>query len=99
MGRVRFATFVVVAGCLFGIGVGAQQVVETVHVVISGGPHAGTHDAQGLRGGCSAGLEGPNSWGNQLSSAQGDPNAFNSLQLSVPDAKAAASGTSQFLLT
>jgi hypothetical protein len=76
----------------------AQDVVETVHLVITGGVNAGAYDAQGLRAGCSAGAEGPNTWGNQLSSSQGDPKAFNSLQLSVPDAKGAAAGTSHFLL-
>lgn len=33
-----------------------------------------------------------------MSSTQGEPKAFNSLQLSIPDAKKAAGGTSQFML-
>jgi hypothetical protein len=82
----------------FAVRLRAQEVVETVHLVITGGANAGAYDAQGMRAGCSAGAEGPNTWGNQLSSTQGDPKAFNSLQLSVPDAKGAAAGTSQFLL-
>lgn len=82
----------------FAVPVRAQDVVETVHLVITGGANAGAYDAQGMRAGCSAGAEGPNTWGNQLSSPQGDPKAFNSLQLSVPDAKGAAAGTSRFLL-
>lgn len=76
----------------------AQGVVETVHLVITGGQNAGTYDAQGTRAGCSAGAEGPNTWGNQLSSTQGDPKAFNSLQLSLPDAKRASAGTPQFMI-
>ena len=84
---------------VLAVGGAAQQPVETVHLVVTGGPNAGAYDAQGVRGGCSAGLEGPNSWGNQLSSTQGEPTAFNSVQLSVPNAKAAAAGSSQFLLS
>ena len=82
----------------FAVRLRAQEVVETAHLVITGGANAGVYDAQGTRAGCSAGAEGPNTWGNQLSSPQGDPKAFNSLQLSVPDAKGAAAGTSNFLL-
>ena len=96
----RSAIVMTVASLLaaFGVPLRAQEVVETVHLVIAGGANAGAYDARGTRAGCSAGAEGPNTWGNQLSSSQGDPKAFNSLQLSVPDAKAAAAGTSQFLL-
>jgi hypothetical protein len=78
----------------------AQQVKETAHVVIKGGPNAGTYDASSERGGCSYGLSGPGSWGNQLSAPRSsDPKAFNSLQLIVPDAKKAAAGTHEFLIT
>jgi hypothetical protein len=72
----------------------AQPPVETVHVVIKGGPNAGTYDATGTRGGCSAGATGKGSWGNQLSSAAGDPKAFNSLQLVVP--KPSMTGSVEF---
>ena len=75
------------------------DVKEIVHLVVAGGPKAGTYDASSERGGCSAGLTGPGSWGNQLSNPKDkDPAKFNSLQLIVPDAKAAASGTDRFFL-
>jgi hypothetical protein len=75
-----------------------DEPVETVHVVITGGTNAGTYDVTGTRGGCSYGLSGPGSWGNQLSSSEKDPKKLNSLQLIVPDAKAAASGAKEFYL-
>ncbi len=74
----------------------AAATAETVHVVITGGPKAGAYDAVGTKGGCSTGANGPGSWGNALSNPMGDPAAFNSLSLIVPDAKAAAGGTRQF---
>jgi hypothetical protein len=43
------------------------QVKETVHVVITGGAHAGTYDGSTDRGGCSAGMTGKGSFGNQYS--------------------------------
>jgi hypothetical protein len=68
----------------------AGAVVETVHLVVTGGPHAGTWEASSEKGGCSAGLTGPGSWGNQISQPkENDPAKFNSLQLIVPDAKKA----------
>jgi hypothetical protein len=77
----------------------ADPVVETVHLVITGGPHAGTWEGSEERGGCSAGMTGPGSWGNQFSlPKEKDPDKFNSLQLIVPDAKKAASGTKEFLI-
>jgi hypothetical protein len=77
----------------------AADTTETVHVVITGGPHAGTYDGTTDRGGCSAGFTGKGSWGNQFSLVrENDPKKLNSLQLIVPDAKAAASGTHNFFL-
>ncbi|MBK6568972.1 hypothetical protein [Candidatus Aalborgicola defluviihabitans] len=77
----------------------ADPVVETVHLVVTGGPNAGTWDGSEERGGCSAGMTGPGSWGNQFSlPKEKDPAKFNSLQLIVPDAKKAASGTKEFLI-
>ena len=74
-------------------------VVETVHLVVTGGPHAGTWEASSEKGGCSAGLTGPGSWGNQISQPkQTDPAKFNSLQLVVPDAKKAAGGGKEFMI-
>lgn len=75
------------------------QVKETVHLVVTGGPNAGTYDASTMKGGCTYGFAGPGSWGNQLSDPKDkDPKHFNSLQLIVPSAKAAASGTSEFYM-
>lgn len=77
----------------------AGAVTETVHLVVTGGPNAGTWDASSDKGGCSAGLTGPGSWGNQLSQPkQADPNRFNSLQLIVADVKKAAAGTKDFMI-
>jgi len=76
------------------------EVKESVHVVVTGGAHAGTYDGSADRGGCSAGLTGPGSWGNQFSlPKEKRPKAFNSLQLIVPRAKAAAAGTHDFYLS
>ncbi|HEV8432068.1 MAG TPA: hypothetical protein VGR95_01560 [Thermoanaerobaculia bacterium] len=88
------------AACaLFAAMLSAGPVKETVHVVIDNGPNAGTYDGETDRGGCSAGLTGAGSWGNQFSlPKEQDPKKFNSLQLIVPDAKAAASGTHEFEL-
>jgi hypothetical protein len=76
------------------------DVKEIVHLVVVGGTHAGTYDATGTRGGCSVGLSGPGSWGNQLSSpSDKDPSHFNSLQLIIPNGKAAAAGAKELMLT
>src|SRR4051812_28363498 len=45
----------------------AADVKETIHVVITGGPNAGTYDGSTDRGGCSTGMSGKGSWGNQYS--------------------------------
>jgi hypothetical protein len=77
----------------------AGAVVETVHLVVTGGPNAGTWEASSDKGGCSTGLTGPGSWGNQFSQPkQKDPAKFNSLQLIVPDAKKAAAGGKEFFI-
>jgi hypothetical protein len=77
----------------------ADDVVETVHLVVTGGPNAGTWDAQSDKGGCSQGLTGLGSWGNQLSQPkEKDPAKFNSLQLIVPDYKKAAAGGKEFFI-
>ena len=77
----------------------AAGATETVHVVITGGPNAGTYNATADRGGCSAGLTGPGTFGNQFSlPKEKDPKKLNSLQLIVPSAKSAASGTHDFYL-
>jgi hypothetical protein len=76
------------------------QVKETVHVVVSGGPNAGTYDASTDRGGCSFGLAAPGAWGNQFSlPKEKDPKKLNSVQLIVPSAKTAAAGHNGFFLS
>ncbi len=71
----------------------------TIHLEVVGGPNAGSYDADMVDGGCSYGLAGPTAWGNQYSIDTEDAKAFSSLQLIVPDAKAAAGGTQTFQLT
>ena len=97
--RLLSSTVFAIAAALCASTASADAVVETVHVVITGGKNAGTWDASTERGGCSAGLTGAGSWGNQFSlTKEKDPAKFNSLQLIVPDAKKAASGSKEFLL-
>jgi hypothetical protein len=77
----------------------AADVKETIHVVITGGAHAGTYNGSTDRGGCSAGMTEKGSFGNQYSlPRENDPKVLNSIQIIVPDAKAAASGTHNFFL-
>ena len=77
----------------------AAEVKETVQLTVTGGANAGKYSASSERGGCSAGLSGAGSFGNQLSDPkEKDPKKFNSLQLVVPDAKKAAGGTGEFQL-
>ena len=96
--RLRLRLTGIVLG-LAALTAHADAVVETVHLVVTGGPNAGTWDASSEKGGCSAGLTGPGSWGNQLSQPkEKDPAKFNSLQLIVPDAKKAASGSKEFFI-
>jgi hypothetical protein len=71
----------------------------TIHLVIGGGPHAGTYDAKSSDVTCTYGFAGPGSWGNQYSVTGKKPSEFSSLQLIVPDTKDAADGTDSFLLT
>lgn len=70
-----------------------------IHLEVTGGANAGTYDVEMKDGGCSYGLAGDKAWGNQYSVNTNDPKAFSSLQLVVPDAKAAANGTSTFQMT
>jgi len=78
---------------------GSGGTATTIHLVVSGGPHAGTYDAKSENITCTYGFAGKGSWGNQYS-VQGKPaNEFSSLQLIVPDTKDAADGTDKFLIT
>jgi hypothetical protein len=71
----------------------------TIHLEVTGGPNAGSYDVDMPGSGCSYGLAGPTAWGNQYSIDTDDAKKFSSLQLIVPDAKAAAGGTSAFQMT
>lgn len=70
-----------------------------IHLEVSGGANAGTYDVEMKDAGCSYGLAGEHAWGNQYSIDTTDPKQLSSLQLIVPDAKGAASGTSTFQMT
>lgn len=59
----------------------------TIHVVVTGGPHAGTYDAVMHEGGASYGFAGKNSFGNQYSENGKKPNELSSVQLVVDDVK------------
>ena len=80
-------------------GMSQGGTATTIHLVVQGGAHAGTYDAQSSDLTCTYGFAGPGSWGNQYSVTGKSPNEFSSLQLIVPDAKDAADGTDKFLLT
>jgi len=98
--RFSLATRLAAAMILGATGLfaqGAAGTTEIVHVVVTGGAKAGTYDAVATKGGCSTGANGPGSWGNAYSVPTAAPAALGSLSLIVPDAKAAASGTKQFL--
>jgi hypothetical protein len=78
---------------------GSGSTATTIHLVISGGPHAGTYDATSDNLTCTYGFAGPGSWGNQYSVTGKKPTEFSSLQLIVPDTKDAADGTDRFMIT
>ncbi|MEO8088910.1 MAG: hypothetical protein ABI703_01285 [Gemmatimonadales bacterium] len=75
------------------------EAATTIHLVVQGGPHAGTYDAKSSDITCSYGFAGKGAWGNQYSVTGKKPTEFSSLQLIVPNAKGAAGGTDKFLLT
>ncbi|MFL5402485.1 MAG: hypothetical protein ACJ8BF_06670 [Gemmatimonadales bacterium] len=79
-------------------GASSGAAATTIHLVISGGPHAGTYDARSADITCSYGLVGKGAWGNQYSVTGKKPNEFSSLQLIVPDTKDAADGTDKFMV-
>ncbi len=78
---------------------GSGGTATTIHLVVGGGPHAGTYDAKSENLTCTYGFAGPGSWGNQYSVTGKNPKEFSSLQLIVPDTKGAADGSDRFLLT
>ena len=78
---------------------GTGGTATTLHLVVNGGPHAGTYDAKSNDLTCTYGFAGPGSWGNQYSVTGKKATEFSSLQLIVPDAKDAADGTDKFMMT
>jgi hypothetical protein len=78
--------------------IAAQAVTESVHVVITGGPLAGSYEATETKGGCSTGANGPGSWGNAFSNSKAGEKEIGALSLIVPSAKAAAAGTKEFMV-
>jgi hypothetical protein len=70
-----------------------------IHLEVTGGPNAGVYDVDMKDSGCSYGLAGEGAWGNQYSIETNDPKQFSSLQMIVPNTKAAAGGTSEFQMT
>lgn len=78
---------------------GGGGTATTIHLVVGGGPHAGTYDAKSDDITCTYGYAGKGSWGNQYSVTGKKANEFSSLQLIVPDTKDAADGTEKFLIT
>ena len=97
-GRAMFAVGVVLVVGTAAARVTAQAVTESVHVVVTGGPMAGTYDASATKGGCSSGANGPGSWGNAFTNVKAGPKDVGALSLIVPDAKAAAKGSTQFFM-
>lgn len=83
----------------FQVAAPTGKAATTIHLVVQGGPHAGTYDARSSDITCSYGLAGEGAWGNQYSVTGKKPNEFSSLRLIVPNAKGAAGGTNRFLLT
>src|SRR3954471_10521191 len=96
--RMTFAMGVMVLVGAAAAPATAQTVTESVHVVITGGPLAGTYDATTTKGGCSTGANGPGSWGNAFTNVKAGPKEVGALSLIVPAAKAAAAGTPQFFM-
>jgi hypothetical protein len=77
------------------IGDGNASVIT---VIVTGGPHAGTHERRSSDATCSYGLIGADAWGNQYSDAD-ITQGLSSLQLIVPSGTEAANGTSNFNAT
>ena len=63
--------------------------------MVVGGARAGTYDKSATSGGCSYGLAGPDSFGNQYTDND-EKAGLSSLQLVVPSTKEAATATSRF---
>ena len=70
-----------------------------VHLVVTGGPHAGSYDAVMHDGGCSANMGSGGSWTTQYTVETPDSSALSTLQIQIPDAVAATKGTRAFHMT
>ena len=89
---------VVLPVALAGGRAAAKPPAETVHLEVNGGAWTGTYEATSTGGGCTAD-EKKGSWSNELYVTSAlKPNDLVNLPLTVPDAKAAANGTSEFYL-
>jgi len=74
------------------------QVVETIHVVITGGAAAGTYDVSATSLGCSYAVAAPDAWASNYRIPNADPKKLSYVGLIIPDSAAAAKGTSEFYL-
>lgn len=83
----------------FGASTGDGPVNGAIALNVKGGPNAGTYEAKMTSGGCSHGLAGKDTWGNQYSLDTQDPKQFSSLQLVVPSTEAAKQGTEELLMS
>lgn len=86
------------AGSASSAAATADEGAGRIRVAITGGEHAGTYEVTGTDG-CSHGLAGEDAWGNQFSRDSDNPRELTSVQLVVPETKAAAGGTDTFQLT
>lgn len=78
---------------------GGGAAASTIHVVVGGGPHAGTYELKDSEHTCSSGtLADKRSWQYDYSVRGKKPNELSSVGLTVPDAKDAADGTDIFVL-
>lgn len=73
---------------------------STIHVVVSGGAHAGTYDAKASDVTCRPASFGAlNAWGYDYSVRGKKPNELSSLGITVPDSVRAVQGTGTFVLS
>lgn len=99
MSRSRRLSLVLVSSLILSPPMLAAQVVETIHVVITGGANAGTYDANPTEGGCSYAVAAPDAWASSYRSDSPDPKKLSYVGLIIPDSDAAAHGTSEFYLS
>jgi len=87
-----------VALAVVGAGpLSSQALTATTHVVIAGGPMAGSHDGESTRAtACSSGVDGRGVFSVQIADPRPAADKFSGLQLVAPNPM--ASGSSQFLV-